>query len=445
MGGLSLSRIVYNSIWLLLALACSIVFEQLAFTNKAVLRTQEVVILGGVMLISGLIIDIFSLHDSRSGSVVRQSLIFILAASCILFFLSEVQGFFISHGHLMLTALFFFATFRALGFIFNGHWTYPAWMSSGVVLLGNGSAAKQVEELIQGSRGRFLLSGIIPLDKNDSSDGVSGCGSLLARARMTGAKKLVVSFPERRGVMPMKEILHCRMQGMQVMDAPSFYEQVTRKLYVENLTPSHFIFSQGFGLTPFRRGLKRCVDLLCALPGLCLVLPFFPLIALLIRLDSPGSVFFMQTRTGYGGRPFRIIKFRTMRNDAEQQTGAVWASIHDPRVTRLGEFLRKTRLDELPQLFNVILGDMSLVGPRPERPEFISELEKSIPFYSERHYVKPGVTGWAQVRYPYGSSVEDALEKLRYDLYYIKHQSFMLDLEIILKTVFVVFSGRGAR
>jgi exopolysaccharide biosynthesis polyprenyl glycosylphosphotransferase len=169
-----------------------------------------------------------------------------------------------------------------------------------------------------------------------------------------------------------------------------------------------------------------------------------PLIALAVRLDSPGPVFFRQERVGKGEQPFTLIKFRTMRNDAEKN-GAVWACKDDPRVTKVGHILRKTRLDEIPQLFNVLKGDMSFVGPRPERPEFVETLKEKIPYYSKRHFVKPGVTGWAQVRYPYGASVEDSLEKLRYDLYYIKNFSIFLDILIILETIKVVLFGRGAR
>jgi exopolysaccharide biosynthesis polyprenyl glycosylphosphotransferase len=193
------------------------------------------------------------------------------------------------------------------------------------------------------------------------------------------------------------------------------------------------------------RTIKRLIDVFCSLIGLALFLPAFPLVALCIRLDSPGPIFFGQERVGENERSFTIYKFRTMRQDAESSTGAVWAQKDDPRITRLGKFLRKCRIDEIPQLVNVLLGEMSLVGPRPERPEFVAKLKEVVPYYSERHFVKPGVTGWAQVCYPYGASVEDALEKLRYDLYYTKNISIGLDLRVIVKTIKVVLCGSGGR
>jgi exopolysaccharide biosynthesis polyprenyl glycosylphosphotransferase len=187
------------------------------------------------------------------------------------------------------------------------------------------------------------------------------------------------------------------------------------------------------------------IDLISAIVILLLVLPFLPIIVLVIKLDSAGPILFRQKRVGKRGKIYVLYKFRTMTVDAEKNTGAVWAKEHDPRVTRVGEFLRKCRIDEIPQLFNVLAGDMSLVGPRPERPEFVDKLKEIIPYYSERHFVKPGVTGWAQVRYPYGASVEDAIEKLRYDLYYIKNLTMVFDLIVILETIKVVLFRRGGR
>jgi exopolysaccharide biosynthesis polyprenyl glycosylphosphotransferase len=190
---------------------------------------------------------------------------------------------------------------------------------------------------------------------------------------------------------------------------------------------------------------KRVIDVVFSIAGLILTAPLLPMIALMIKIDSRGPLFLKQIRVGEMEKKFLLYKFRSMRSDAEKECGAVWATKDDPRITRVGKFLRKTRIDELPQLFNVLKGDMSLVGPRPERPEFIVKLKKHIPYYSERHFVKPGVTGWAQIRYPYGASVEDAIEKLRYDLYYIKNISLFLDTQIILETAKVMLLGRGGR
>jgi len=196
-------------------------------------------------------------------------------------------------------------------------------------------------------------------------------------------------------------------------------------------------------VTWFLRLCKRILDITASLFGLVFFLPLIPCIILAIKLDSPGPILFRQTRVGQGDRPFTLMKFRSMRQDAEAETGAVWSQDNDARITRVGSVLRRSRLDEIPQLLNILKGDMSLVGPRPERPEFVNKLKKMIPYYSERHYIKPGLTGWAQVCYSYGSSIEDAIEKLRYDMYYIKNISIILDMYIIIKTFSVVLLGKG--
>jgi sugar transferase (PEP-CTERM system associated) len=232
---------------------------------------------------------------------------------------------------------------------------------------------------------------------------------------------------------------------VEILDSPSFYEELTGKLLIEGIQPSWFIYSSGFKFSSLKRAIKRALDILFSLIGLLLVLPFLPIVALLIKWSSPGPVLFKQKRVGERGCEFTLIKFRTMCDDAERDTGPVWASENDPRITKLGYWLRKTRIDEIPQLYNVLKGEMSFVGPRPERKEFVEKLSESIPYYGKRHFVKPGVTGWAQVRYPYGASDDDALEKLRYDLYYIKNYSLTLDIMILLETVKVVLFGRGGR
>jgi sugar transferase (PEP-CTERM system associated) len=233
------------------------------------------------------------------------------------------------------------------------------------------------------------------------------------------------------------------MRGIQVEDWPTFYEKETGKILVTDLRPSWLIFSDGFVKTSRTEIIKRLLDLGLSLVGLVLALPIMAAVAFIIKLESRGSVLFRQARLGQNGRVFILNKFRSMREDAEKDTGPVWAQDRDPRITRVGSFLRRTRLDELPQLFNVLLGDMSFIGPRPERPEFVYALQKQIPFYMERLSVKPGITGWAQVRYRYGATVEDAIEKLQYDLYYIKNLSLFLDLVILIATIQVVLFARG--
>jgi len=239
--------------------------------------------------------------------------------------------------------------------------------------------------------------------------------------------------------------MHCKFSGIDVFDAPTFYEQLTGKLLLENITPGWFVFSNGFKLTHTIRFCKKIIDKILATIGLIITFPLFPLIAVAVKISSPGPVFFKQVRTGLHEKQFLLYKFRTMRSDAEAGTGAVWAQDNDPRVTSIGKFLRKSRLDELPQLYNVLKGDMSFIGPRPERPEFVETLKQQIPYYSHRHFVKPGITGWAQIKYPYGASVEDAVEKLRYDLYYIKNLSITLDLLIFFETIKVILFSRGGR
>jgi sugar transferase (PEP-CTERM system associated) len=263
-----------------------------------------------------------------------------------------------------------------------------------------------------------------------------------------GVDRVVVSLSDSRGKLPMQQFLDVRLSTGVLFDhLASVYEEYTGKIALENLRPSWLVFSSGFRKRRLTLVAKRVFDVTAAVAGLLLSLPLTLITALLVKLDSPGDpVFYHQERVGLNGVPFTIHKFRTMRSDAEAGTGPVWsAGDSDPRITRVGRFLRKTRLDEIPQLWNVLRGDMSLIGPRPERPAFVEKLTQQIPFYGQRHVVKPGVTGWAQVRYAYGASVEDALEKMQYDLYYIKHMSLTFDVLIALETIKTVVLRRGAR
>lgn len=328
-------------------------------------------------------------------------------------------------------------------------WRHPSEMLPGlnsrVLVVGDDRKADDIRRLIDGAGHRYTLAGSVSLPLIGRESSSMDADGILAIAKRLKADKVVVSMAERRGAFPLKQMLWCKLSGIEVLDAPGMYERITGKLLVESITPSWFIFSSGFKVTALLMLSKRLMDILCSLLGLVFFAPFAPLVMLAIKLDSPGPIFFRQVRVGQGDVPFELIKFRSMRQDAEKGTGAVWALQSDPRVTRLGSFLRKSRIDEIPQLINVLAGQMSLVGPRPERPEFVRDLNKVIPYYSERHFVKPGVTGWAQVRYPYGASVEDALEKLRFDLYYIKNISLWFDIRIILLTVGVVLLRKGGR
>lgn len=269
---------------------------------------------------------------------------------------------------------------------------------------------------------------------------------LQASVRREGVNRIIVALDDRRGKMPVADLLRCRMAGVRIEEVTDFFERLTGKILLSNLRPSWLVFSPGFNKPRLLRNAKFAGEFALALLLLIALSPLIAIGALLIRLTSPGPVFYGQVRVGERGKTFRLFKFRTMRTDAEAATGPVWASEeNDPRITPIGRRLRKMRLDEIPQLLNVIRGEMSFVGPRPERPHFVESLRKVIPYYDERHSVKPGITGWAQIRFRYGSTIEDAEEKLQYDLYYIKHMSLMFDLAIVLDTLKVALLSKGAR
>lgn len=318
-----------------------------------------------------------------------------------------------------------------------------------VLVVGTGEVALRIGDVIRATNHQHVLHGYFKCPRESVSvpaDAIVGKGNGLVQ--LVGQKrpqKIVISVTERRGVLPVRDILSCKLSGIEIIDAASFYEELTGKLLLEDLRPSWIIFSDGFKITTAVRMYKRFFDIISATILLLLTLPVVPLIALAIKMDSPGPVFFRQRRTGERERPLELVKFRTMRVDAEKESGPVWAQKNDPRCTRVGILLRKSRVDELPQLLNVLKGDMSLIGPRPERPEFVEKLKELTPYYSERHFIKPGITGWAQIKYPYGASVEDAIEKLKFDLFYIKNVSPLLDLLIVLETIKVVLFGRGSR
>jgi sugar transferase (PEP-CTERM system associated) len=256
--------------------------------------------------------------------------------------------------------------------------------------------------------------------------------------------RIIVGLADRRGKLPIEQLLNAKMTGVRVEDATTTYERVTGKILIDDLRPSWLIFSEGFRVSRWTRFMKRTIDLTLSVTMAVVCFPFMLLTAIAIWLESGSPVVYRQERVGENGRPFTLCKFRSMRKDAEEAGRPVWASSDDDRVTRVGRVIRKIRLDELPQLWNVMGGDMSFVGPRPERPYFVDELAREIPFYQQRHSVKPGITGWAQVKYRYGASLEDAIEKLRYDLYYIKHLSIFFDLTIVFDTVKVVLFRKGA-
>ena len=254
---------------------------------------------------------------------------------------------------------------------------------------------------------------------------------------------LVVALEDRRKTLPTDELLTCRLAGISVREREALYEHITGKIAVEALRPSYLIFNEGFARHPWTELGKRVLDVGFALAMILLTWPLMLATAIAVRFDSPGPILFAQERVGRDNVPFTLFKFRSMRADAEKLSGPVWATQDDPRITRAGRFIRKTRLDELPQLFNVLAGHMSLVGPRPERAHFVQDLSERIPYFRQRHIVKPGLTGWAQINYRYGSTFEDAVQKLQYDLFYIKNQSLLFDLSILFNTVKIVILRKG--
>ncbi len=264
-------------------------------------------------------------------------------------------------------------------------------------------------------------------------------------ASSSGVKKIVTVIKEQRGTFPMKELIDCRTIGIEVIDGCSFYEHLAGKVLTNKINPSWLVFSDGFKKSGIRNFLKRTEDIVLSIIALLIQLPVFVITAIAIKLTSRGAVFFTQDRMGKHKKEFNMRKFRSMVEDAEKLTGPVWAGEDDPRITRIGKFIRKYRIDEMPQFWDVLMGKMSIVGPRPERKHFTDELEKQIPFYSQRFLVKPGITGWAQVSYEYGATVEDAIEKLNYELFYIKNMTLLFDLIIIFRTIKIVVFGRGSR
>ena len=321
------------------------------------------------------------------------------------------------------------------------------------IILGDGELAKAISHEIKKRKDiSYNVSSVIAYEKKqpdqDSFSGMSiyyGFDRLCDLAEKENAKSVIVALDERRGILPYKELLNCKVRGINIIDGESFYERITGKLLVEKINPSWLIFSDGFIKSRTSRVLKRLFGLFLSTFMLIILSPLMLLTALIIKLESRGPVIFSQERIGEYGKSFTLYKFRSMGEDAEEKTGPVWATKEDSRVTRIGKIIRKLRIDELPQLWNVFKADMSFVGPRPERPFFVEKLKKTIPYYKERLCVKPGVTGWAQIRYPYGASEKDALEKLKYELYYIKNMSFLMDLLVIFHTTKIVLLGRGSR
>jgi sugar transferase (PEP-CTERM system associated) len=314
-----------------------------------------------------------------------------------------------------------------------------------VYVVGTGERAQR---LVQGLRTRSEL-GVEVVGWSGNVEGAltreSIASHMMELVRQRDVHRVIVAMPDRRGTIPVQELLQLRLGGVKIEEAMSWLEKMSGRIEVEQLYPSWLIFADGFRFSAGFILLRRLFSVLSSALLLLVVLPVMPFVILAIKLDSPGPVLYRQKRVGRRGVTFFCYKFRTMRQDAEADTGPTWAGDDDPRITRVGRFLRSSRLDEIPQLWCVLKGDMGFVGPRPERPEFVEWLSKEIPYYPVRHAVRPGITGWAQIRYRYGNTLEDAKEKLQYDLFYIKNASIGLDLLIMFQTIKIVLLGRGAQ
>ncbi|MFK7743041.1 MAG: TIGR03013 family XrtA/PEP-CTERM system glycosyltransferase [Planctomycetota bacterium] len=334
------------------------------------------------------------------------------------------------------------------------HWFFYKWrFGERILVLGSTPEALRVARLVkQNPMNGFEIVGLVeehgqpPLERREDDPPLLGdIECLRTKCRDEGISRVIVSLKERRGRFPVDQLLRVRMDGVIVEERETMYERMTGKLAVESMRPSYLIYGRGFTKDPLTMSLKRVLDILASIVGLIVSFPVALLAALLVKTTSKGPIFFTQERVGEDGELFKLIKFRTMRADAEAKSGPVWAKKNDDRITKVGKFLRLTRIDEIPQCLNILAGQMSFVGPRPERPHFVEQLKQDIPFYPLRHTVKPGLTGWAQVCHPYGASIEDAQEKLRYDLFYIKNLGLLFDLNIMLRTVAVILRGKGAR
>ncbi len=318
-----------------------------------------------------------------------------------------------------------------------------------ILVLGAGNRAARLRDMAADPHASFTITRFVRATDNEPvvAEAADRCGTvrLVDLAERDEADEVVVAIEERRGALPVEDLIAVRLAGIPVTELSTFLEAETGRVDLDSVSPSWLIFSDGFlGAKQLSTIGKRLFDVAVASTLLILASPFMLVAAILVRATSPGPVLYRQIRVGRGGQPFELIKFRSMREDAEKH-GAVWAQENDPRITPVGRILRLTRIDELPQLWCVLRGDMSFVGPRPERPNFVEELARLIPLYNERHVVKPGISGWAQINYPYGASVEEARKKLEYDLYYIKNYSLFLDLFILLQTVRVVLWQHGSR
>jgi sugar transferase (PEP-CTERM system associated) len=391
------------------------------------------------------------MRESTFGALMRQTIAFAMAALFLVIVYYVLPLAYIGRGVFMLALLIGFILVRAFRFVFMGLMD-TSFLKRRVLVYGAGHRAGFIAHWLRRNSDRrsFAIVGYVPVEGEGFAVPVEQHlkidGPLCAWAHRMHIDEIVVGPDDRRGNLPMDQLLECKHHGIDVVHLVRFLERESGKVEL-TAYPSWLVFSDGFDASLLRRSSKRAFDVFSAAIVLALTWPFMLLVALAIRMESGAGqpILYRQERVGERGRVFSLTKFRSMRTDAELDGVARWASKNDDRVTRVGQFIRKVRLDELPQLWNVLKGDMSIIGPRPERPQFVEQLSRKVSYYTLRHCVKPGLAGWAQLRYPYGASEEDAAEKLTFDLFYVKNHNFRFDLMIFIQTVEVVLFARGAR
>ena len=444
-----------------LAIACGL---RLRFWNSpdeldALIHFPDIAVQGLVIIITFQLCfyysDLYNLNVLRGRTEQVICLGQSLGSACLLLgaLYYVFPGLLIGRGTFLISVFLVAAFIMANRIVLDRAWQFAAPKQNMLILGTREMALNVARELKKRDDLNVQLLGFIEAQPGESGPAktifghpVLGAAEDLERLALEHrVARIVVAMEDRRGRMPVRELVRLRVQGVQVEDAHSTMSSLSGRIWLESIHPSWFVFSEGFHRSRLTLAVKRALDLAFALFGLVISLPAMALVALAVKLDSKGPVIFRQRRVGLGGGTFEVLKFRSMRLDAEWTNGAQWAIPDDPRATRVGKFIRKFRLDELPQFVNVIRGDMSFVGPRPERPVFVEQLRKDISYYDERHSVRPGLTGWAQVLYPYAATVEDAYRKLEYDLFYLKNMSILFDCVIILKTIRTVLTGRGGR
>ncbi len=445
-----------------LILALSIYFgSSLRFGQVSLPLVAKAVDFGGIATVYAALMIVtmttFGLYqrdamDSFINAMLRLTASFVMGFAIMTLTFYVFPDLFLGRGAFALSCIIAFFALVLVRAAFH-KWADWGLLKSRILVLGTGTRADNVEALVnnQANTSNMEIIGYLPVKGGQDHVTPSRIlpdenASLYSVVKKYSINEIVLAVRERRGgVLPMQELLECRLRGVRITELSTFFERERGQVRLDSLNASWLILGEGFNNNSLRDVVKRGFDLLASGILLLATSPIIAVTALLIKLDSVGPLFYRQERVGEGGQTFAVTKFRSMRVDAEVAGKPMWATANDDRTTRVGRVIRKLRIDELPQIFNVFKGDMSFVGPRPERPFFVQQLAQEIPYYEARHSIKPGITGWAQVRYPYGASVEDAKEKLQYDLYYVKNHSLFLDIMILIDTVQVVLWGKGAR